>query len=126
MAHTKRLAVANPATLEFIDSAPCHNAHDLEQTIEATRSAVLEWDEAAPTRGHYLRAVPDRISATSEELAQLPTAGAGQIHCATNRGWRCGVSLRVLLPPLACTRSAQGIQHPGGHPPARVRWGGHR
>ncbi len=72
-------AVEDPATTEVITEVADASAEDAVAALDATSGAFEEWRAVAPReRAEALRAVFDRMTARSDELAAVVTAEGGK------------------------------------------------
>jgi 1-pyrroline dehydrogenase len=71
--------VTNPATGEIIGTVPACGAEDVDNAVEAAKTALAEWYDATPgERSELLLKLADVISDNAEELAQIESRNVGK------------------------------------------------
>ena len=72
------IEVVNPATEEGIGSVPVGDVSDVNNAVEAARSAFSSWSESSiEERQGYLNAISTAIAERGEEIAELITSEVG-------------------------------------------------
>ena len=72
------IEVVNPATEEGIGSVPVGDVSDVNNAVEAARSAFSSWSESSiAERQGYLNAISTAIAERGEEIAELITSEVG-------------------------------------------------
>ena len=92
-------SVINPATGETIAEVPKGTKEDVDQAVNAARTAFTDWAETTPReRSEMLLKLADAILADGEELANIESANVGKPRALflSEELWVCADNLRFF------------------------------